>query len=79
MKSKLFILGIGIALTFSSCATVFGGKVTTCQKTKPKVGEPQREIRWGSVAANLICGCPECILVDLMTGAIYKPCDDQKK
>lgn len=29
-----------LILFFSSCATIFGGKVTEYQKTKPAPGEP---------------------------------------
>ena len=79
MKAKFLIIACGVALTFSSCATMFGGKITECQKRTPQVGEPKREVRWGSVAANILLGCPECILVDLITGAIYKPCDNNDK
>ena len=55
----------------SSCATVFGGKVTTAQKTKPKEGEPKRKMRGGYVAADILCGVIP-LGVDLWTGAIYK-------
>lgn len=79
MKTKSVLLCMVIALTFSSCATILGGKVSECQKRKPTGGEPKREVRWASVAANLVCACPECIVVDICTKAIYKPCETDKK
>ena len=62
-----------IAATLSSCATVFGGKVSTCQKTKPAVGQPSRNVRVGALVADILLFWPGAI-VDFATGAIYKPC-----
>ncbi len=61
-----------IAMVMSSCATVFGGKVTDYQKTKPGPGEPQREVRVGALIADIVLFWPGAI-VDFATGAIYKP------
>ena len=36
---KLLAIGLIICVTFSSCATVFGGPVSKCQKTKPLPGQ----------------------------------------
>ena len=58
--------------TLSSCATVFGGKVTEYQKTKPAAGQPQREIRVGALVADVLLFWPGA-LIDFATGAIYKP------
>lgn len=76
MKRKIFsVLSIlVIAITFSSCATVFGGKVSECQRTKPAEGEPARAIRGGALVADILLFWPGAI-VDFATGAIYKPCD----
>ena len=63
-----------IAVTFSSCATVFGGRVTECQRTKPAVGQPSREIRAGALVADVLLFWPGAV-VDFATGAIYKPCN----
>jgi hypothetical protein len=57
---------------FSSCATVFGGPQTAYQKTPPKPGEPQREIRVGALIADIILFWPGAV-IDFATGAIYKP------
>lgn len=61
-----------LAASVSSCATVFGGKVTTFQKTKPGPGEPQREVRVGALIADILLFWPGAV-IDFATGAIYKP------
>jgi hypothetical protein len=61
-----------ITASMSSCATVFGGKVTQYQKTKPGPGEPQREIRVGALVADILLFWPGAA-IDFATGAIYKP------
>ena len=58
--------------SMSGCATVFGGKVTEYQKTKPAAGEPQREIRVGALVADILLFWPGAA-IDFATGAIYKP------
>ena len=69
--TKIIAVGL-IAIMFSSCATVFGGKVTQYQKTKPGSGEPQRDVRVGALIADILLFWPGAI-VDFATGAIYKP------
>lgn len=69
--TKLVAIGI-IALTMTNCATVFGGKVTEYQKTKPQAGEKQREVRVVALVADILLFWPGAI-VDFATGAIYKP------
>ncbi len=67
------VVAIGlIALMMTSCATVFGGKITAHQKTKPAAVEEQREIRVGALIADLLLFWPG-IIVDFATGAIYRP------
>lgn len=61
-------------MSLSSCATVFGGKVTECQRTKPVAGEPSRKVRAGALIANILLFWPG-VIVDFATGAIYKPCE----
>ena len=61
-----------VAIMLSSCATVFGGKVTAHQKTKPAAGEQQRQVRVGALIVDLLFFWPGAI-VDFATGAIYKP------
>lgn len=62
------------SILLSSCATVLGGKVSECQRTKPRSGEPSRSVRAGALIADIILFWPGAI-VDFVTGAIYKPCD----
>jgi hypothetical protein len=72
---KKFIKGVAVlflAASVTSCATVFGGKITTYQKTKPGPGEPQREVRVGALIADILLFWPGAV-IDFATGAIYKP------
>lgn len=71
---KVFKTSAVLALTISmtSCATLFGGRVTEYQKTRPAAGEPQREIRVGALIADVLLFWPS-LAVDFATGAIYKP------
>jgi len=63
-----------IAVTLSSCATVFGGTVSSCQRTKPAPGAAARPIRAVALIADIVLFWPGTI-VDFATGAIYKPCN----
>ena len=76
MKKSIFrFTAIVLAVsTMTSCATVFGGKVSECQRTKPATGEPARQVRVGALIANIILFAPG-LIVDFATGAAYKPCD----
>ncbi|OAQ39652.1 hypothetical protein A5893_08695 [Pedobacter psychrophilus] len=73
MKKQLSILSLAVLLlSMSSCATVFGGKVTDAQRTKPAAGQPSREIRTGALIADILLFLPG-LAVDFATGAIYRP------
>ncbi len=63
-----------LTLSMTSCATLFGGRVTEYQKTRPAPGQPQREIRVGALVADVLLFWPS-LAVDFATGAIYKPLD----
>lgn len=65
-----------VAIILPSCATVFGGPVSACQRTKPAPGEPQRAVRAGALIADILLFWPGAI-VDFATGAIYKPCTNK--
>jgi len=73
---KKIILQVSVAImmvsSLSSCATVFGGKVTEAQRTPPKAGEPTRPIRAVALIADILLFFPG-VIVDFATGAIYKP------
>jgi PBP1b-binding outer membrane lipoprotein LpoB len=71
-KIKNLIALALVAVMLSSCATVFGGKVTESQKRKPIPGEQQRQVRVGALIADIILFCPG-LIIDFATGAIYKP------
>jgi hypothetical protein len=66
------LIAITIASSLSSCATVFGGKITQAQRTPPKAGEPKRAIRAVPLIADIVLFLPG-LAVDFITGAIYKP------
>jgi hypothetical protein len=66
------MLAIIIATSFSSCATIFGGKITQAQRTAPKAGEPKRAVRAVPLIADIVLFLPG-LAVDFITGAIYKP------
>jgi hypothetical protein len=74
MKKSLTksIFAFAILASMSSCATVFGGRVTEYQRNKPLAGQPHREIRAGALIADVILFWPGAI-VDFATGAIYRP------
>lgn len=71
---QALVLGLLATSVFSmsSCATVFGGPISTYQKTKPEAGQPQRDVRVGALIADILLFWPGTI-VDFATGAIYKP------
>lgn len=74
MKSILIraLTVVGCVVILTSCATVFGGPRTAYQVTKPRPGEPQRQVRVGALIADILLFWPGTI-VDFATGAIYKP------
>ena len=76
MKRKILnVMAIILSASIlSSCATVFGGKVSTCQRTKPAQGQPARAVRPVPLVANILLFWPG-VIVDFATGAAYKPCD----
>lgn len=67
------VMLIFLAGSISSCATVFGGKVTDCQRTKPGPGEKERPVRVVALIADIVLFWPG-LIVDFATGAIYQPC-----
>jgi hypothetical protein len=73
-KVMLSIILVSMTMFCTSCATVFGGKVSECQRTKPAAGEPSRKLRAGALIADIIFGVVP-VFVDFATNAIYKPCE----
>jgi hypothetical protein len=71
-KAKAIIALLLITTVLSSCATVFGGRVNTYQRTKPQAGQQQRRLRVGAFIADILLFWPGAV-VDFATCAIYKP------
>jgi hypothetical protein len=74
-KSKKAILMAMATLclsgSLSSCAIIFGGKVTEHQRRKPMPGEVQRQVRPVALIADILFW--PALIVDFGTGAIYRP------
>lgn len=71
----LLLLLAGMTLTNTSYATLFGGKRTQCQQTKPLAGQPSRSVRTAALVGDILLFFPIGLIVDFVNGAIYKPCD----
>lgn len=74
-KIRVIISVLLIIVTLNSCATILGGQVTECQRTKPAQGQPSREVRTGYLIADILLFGVPFTAVDFITGAIYKPCE----
>lgn len=74
-KSVLRISAIVLIVSsLSSCATLFCGPVSECQRTRPAEGQPARQVRAGALILDIILFWPGAI-VDFATSAIYQPCE----
>ena len=71
-KNLLVVLLASFTLFSSSCATIFGGKVSDYQRTKPAQGQPARKIRVVAFLGDVCFGLVP-LIVDVATGAIYRP------
>jgi len=71
-KNLLVVLLATITLSSSSCATIFGGKVSDYQRTKPAQGQPARKLRVVAFLGDVCFGLVP-VIVDFATGAIYRP------
>jgi hypothetical protein len=71
-KTMLVIAFGATLLMGTSCATVFGGRVTDYQRTKPAPGEPARKVRAVALICDILLFWPG-VGVDFLTHAIYKP------
>jgi hypothetical protein len=82
MKKTLLYLSVTICLMFScSCASVFGGRIDSCQKRKPNGGEPVRQVRTVALIFDCVAGLVSFqapLIIDFATNAIYKPCPVEK-
>ncbi len=77
-KFKTMLLGLMFLLItiLPSCAIIFCGKASACQKTKPAPGQPAREVHVGALIADILIFWP-ALIVDFATSAIYKPCPNK--
>jgi hypothetical protein len=82
MKTNILILLTLVVLT-TSCATITGGHITHCQKTKPAKGEPKRKLKTGKFVWDIVLGVctygigiPIFLGIDFGTGAIWQPCEE---
>lgn len=75
MKKIVLISFAAIILFFQcGCATLLGGKVSECQRTKPEKGQPHRQIRAFAFLCDVCIGFWP-LVVDFASNAIYKPCE----
>jgi hypothetical protein len=72
-KNLLVVLFAFSTIFSTSCATVFGGSVDECQRTKPSPGQPARQVRAAALVCDILLFWPG-VFVDFATHAIYKPC-----
>ena len=73
MKKLLtLMLFAAIYMNMTSCATIVGGPVSTYQRTKPKAGEPSRQVKTGALLCDIFFWGGAGLIVDFATGAIYK-------
>ncbi len=79
MKKLTLIFLSSLIIFQCGCATLFGGRVTECQKTKPAPGEAHRKIKPGAFTVDFIIGLATLeipLMIDFATSAIYQPCDN---
>lgn len=78
MKKNFVAVLLIAAFTMPGCATILGGKVSDCQRTKPTAGQPSRKVRVGALIADVALTGVIGTGIDFLTGAIYKPCEPKK-
>lgn len=74
MKKAISLILLS-TLFLSSCATVFGGRITECQRHKPKEVNKKRKIRPTAFVFDILIGYGIGLAIDFANGAIYKPCE----
>lgn len=68
-RKALFAL---ILIGCAGCGTIWGGKITDCQKHKPTDGT-HRQVRTGALIGD-ICTGGLWLIIDASDGGLYKPC-----
>lgn len=69
MKRIIFL--VLTCFLLQSCASILGGTKTDCQE-KQRKGEVKKEIQVGYLIADIALVCPVCVIVDFVTGEIYR-------
>lgn len=77
MKKIIFGCVMFAALSLQGCATIWGGKISQCQKTKPAPGAAKRQVRVVPLVLD-ICTGGLWLVIDFADGAMYRPCDTKK-
>lgn len=70
-----------VALAFCGCGTIWGGRITDCQKHKPTDGT-HRQLRPAALVFDIIALPPFNLVwtgIDFADGAIYKPCKPKEE
>jgi hypothetical protein len=67
---SLLILSV---VSMTSCATIFGGTIDSCQVNRLGWGQPRRKIRIFALVGDLVV-IPG-LIIDFADCAIYKPCE----
>ncbi len=79
MKTLTSATLIFLTLLQSGCATLYGGRISDCQRHRPPQGQPSRKIRGAAATCDIVFGIflfEVPIGIDFLTGAIYKPCEN---
>jgi hypothetical protein len=69
LPALLLILSI---FSMTSCATILGGSIDSCQVNKLGWGQPKRKIRIFALVGDLVV--VPGLIIDFADCAIYKPC-----
>lgn len=77
MKKILLVVLCAGTLLMESCATVFGGHISNCQRTRPRENSPSRQLRVIALVCDIVLFWPGAI-VDFADGAIYRPCTNHQ-
>jgi hypothetical protein len=67
----VFLLVLSV-VSMTSCATIFGGQIDSCQVNKLGWGQPRRKIRVFALVGDLVVF--PGLIIDFADCAIYKPC-----
>jgi len=72
MKKTLSILLVISLIGLTSCGTIYGGRISDCQKYRSPGA--RREIRPAALVGDIIWFPYISLPIDFITGGIYKPC-----